>query len=66
MALEEIVTAGNLIDRLSGLTEDQLRALHGRLEDAQRITKAVLRERAALARRDAGWAARARLVGVDD
>jgi len=54
----DLVSAGDLVDRLAGLSVDQLRALLGRLEDTQRITKAILRERLTLARRNVGWRAR--------
>jgi hypothetical protein len=57
-----IVTAGDIVDRLSGLTVDELRALSGRLEDAQRVTRAILRERLALARRDERWQAKLNIV----
>jgi hypothetical protein len=53
-----IVTAGDIVDRLAGLSVDELRALDGRLEDAQRVTRAILRERLALARRNDAWRAR--------
>ena len=54
----DLVSAGDLVDRLAGLSVDQLRALQGRLDDTQRVVKAILRERLTLARRDAGWRAR--------
>lgn len=54
----DLVSAGDLVDRLAVLSVDQLRALQGRLEDTQRIVKAILRERLTLARRDASWRAR--------
>ena len=57
----DVISAGNIVDRLAGLTVDQLRALEGRLEDSHRVVKAILRERLALARRDAAWRARERL-----
>jgi hypothetical protein len=60
----DLLSAGDLVDRLAGLTVDQLRALEGRLEDAHRVVKAILRERLALARRDAGWKARELAFGI--
>jgi hypothetical protein len=54
----DLLSAGDLVDRLANLSVDQLRALQGRLEDAERIVKAILRERLTLARRDAAWRAR--------
>lgn len=54
----DVLSAGSLVDALAGLSVDQLRALQGRLEDAERIVKAILRERLTLARRDASWRAR--------
>jgi hypothetical protein len=54
----DILSAGSLVDSQAGLTVDQLRALEGRLEDAHRVCKAILRERLALARRDERWKAR--------
>jgi hypothetical protein len=60
----DVLSAGDLVDRLSALDVDALRALEGRLEDAQRIARAVLRERLALARRNNGWAAREKAAGV--
>jgi hypothetical protein len=59
----DLLTEGDLVDRLSALTSDQLRALQGRLEDCERIIKAILRERVALGRRDASWRARELISG---
>jgi hypothetical protein len=56
--LPDLLSAGSLVDALAGLSVDQLRALEGRLEDAHRVCKAILRERLTLARRDASWRAR--------
>jgi hypothetical protein len=53
-----LLSAGSLVDSLAALTVDELRALEGRLEDAHRVCKAILRERLALTRRDASWRAR--------
>jgi hypothetical protein len=62
----DVLTAGDLVDRLAGVSVDQLRALGGRLEDTHRVVKAILRERLALARRNAGWRARELAVVTDD
>jgi hypothetical protein len=51
----DVLSAGSLVDRLAGLTLDQLRALDGRLEDATRIVRAIIRERMQLKRRDTAW-----------
>jgi hypothetical protein len=64
--VQDLVTAGDLVDRLSVLSLDQLRALEGRLEDTHRVVKAILRERLALARRNAGWRAREVLTVVSE
>lgn len=48
----------DLVDRLTGASLDDLRVALGKLEDSARIIRAVIRERQALARRDAGWRAR--------
>jgi hypothetical protein len=60
--IPDVLTAGSLVDVLTGLTVDQLRALEGRLEDAHRVCRAIIRERLALARRDERWRARELLV----
>jgi hypothetical protein len=54
----ELIQSTDLVDRLTGAPLDDLRALLLRLEDGARIVRAVIRERQALARRDAGWRAR--------
>jgi hypothetical protein len=50
-----ILSAGSLVDHLAGLTVDQLRLLEGKLEDAGRIVRCILRERTAMTRRDTAW-----------
>jgi hypothetical protein len=62
--IPDVLSAGSLVDALAGLTVDQLRAMEGRLEDAHRVCKAILRERLALMRRDERWKARERLAIV--
>lgn len=66
--IADLLTAGDFIERLGAASVDDLRLLLGRLEDATRVAKAVLRERTALARRNAGWKAREQLhpVGAED
>ena len=54
----DLIQSTNLVDRLTGASLDELRALLGRLEDGARIVRAVIRERQALARRDTAWRAR--------
>jgi hypothetical protein len=54
----DILSAGNLVDRLAGLTADELLVLENRLEDGLRVCRAIRRERLALARRDERWRAR--------
>jgi hypothetical protein len=51
--VSDLLTAGDRVDRLTGASLDDLRCLLGRLEDAQRIAGAVLREKTALSCRDA-------------
>jgi hypothetical protein len=56
--ISDLLATSNLIDVLANLNIDQLRALAGRIEDAQRVVKAILRERQTLVRRGAAWKAR--------
>lgn len=53
-----LIHATDLVERLTGASLDELRMLNGRLEDAARIVRAVIRERQALNRRDASWRTR--------
>lgn len=57
-SITDLLSAGSLVDALAALTVDELRALEGRLEDAHRVCKAILRERLNIARRDESWRAR--------
>jgi hypothetical protein len=50
--------AGELVARLTQTTDEEIRTLLDQLETAQRTLRAVLRERAALRRRNDGWKAR--------
>ncbi len=54
----DLVTAGDLVDRLAGLSVDQLRVLSGKLDDTGRLVRALLRERLSIQRRDEQWRAR--------
>jgi hypothetical protein len=60
----DVLSAGDLVDRLGAVDVDSLRLLDDKLEDAQRVVKAILRERLALARRNTRWAAREKAAGV--
>lgn len=54
----DLIQSAGLVDRLTGASLDELRVTLGKLEDGARIVRAVIRERQALQRRDAGWKAR--------
>ena len=54
----DLIQSTDLVGRLTGASLDELRIVLGKLEDSARIVRAVIRERTALARRDASWRAR--------
>jgi hypothetical protein len=52
------------VDMLTATSDEDLRRILAELEAAQRCLRGVLRERNALARRQAAWDARERAAGL--
>jgi len=49
----DVSNTANLIQQLAGVSLDELRVLHNHTVNAERLLRGVIREREAIARRDA-------------
>ncbi len=49
----DVSNTTDLLQRLAGVSLDELRVLHGRVVDSDRLLRGLIREKEALARRDA-------------